>query len=152
MWRFEGNDTEGIITNGQESYSYEVDDGEVRICLPFGINEETFKENLERDGWSVDRDHDRSESLGWGPQHDAEGYYPYWLRTNPHNSETILAIPPQDYRIPGNTMRSETGGDVEEKQASGHTPIFGSGALHEFEKWLPYVQEAAGSRLDPVTR
>ena len=73
-WRVLGDDKEGVLVSESHTYRYRVEDGDVRIYLPFVVDQERLQELLTEDGWAVDTDDAAPGVQGWGPEHDEEGY------------------------------------------------------------------------------
>lgn len=98
-WRLTGDDTAGTIVGDHEEYAFTVEDGEVRIRLPFIIDEERLTAQLTEDGWAVANSaEDAPGSHGWGDNEDIDGYYPCWVFPDEEKGETHFVFPPKDYR------------------------------------------------------
>jgi hypothetical protein len=140
-WRVLGDDKEGVLVSESHTYRYRVEDGDVRIYLPFVVDQERLQELLTEDGWAVDTDDAAPGVQGWGPEHDEEGYYPCWVWPDKERNETVFAFPPRDYKA---SVEGHTGDGAMELD-----PVFGPKALEEFTRWIPTLQEAAAK---PATR
>lgn len=134
-WKFVGDPKQGVLMNGNKTYPYTIEDGQVRVRLPFVVDRERLQELLEADGWAVAPEDDRLDSQAWGSGHDEDGYYPCWVWPDQEQNETILAFPPRDYH-------ATVEGDGEEAVMD-HEPIFGAKALEEFTQWIGPVEKAS---------
>jgi len=157
-WIYEGDEREGVIVGGSgERYPCRLERGQVQVHLPFAVDRDRLRDLLRGDGWAVAPAHERIDSQGWGPVHDVEGYYPYWLHSAPEGDGTILAFPPQDYRV-GEGRITHTEGAARSADAAaegspgrqhqgglrgkGSEPVIGPEALEQFARWIPYVKAA----------
>lgn len=139
-WRLTGDDTAGTIVGDHEEYAFTVEDGEVRIRLPFIIDEERLTAQLTEDGWAVANSaEDAPGSHGWGDNEDIDGYYPCWVFPDEEKGETHFVFPPKDYRARSDARISAALGEV----AVEHHPYLGQQSLEEFSRWLPYLKAAA---------
>lgn len=139
-WQLTGSDTDGVIVGEAEQYSFTIENGQVRIRLPFAVDEEHLINQLTEDGWAVGEGEEGMGSQGWGPAEDLDGYYPCWVFPDASMGETVLAFPPKDYHADdlGDHITAAT-----EDVAIDHRPYFGPQSLKEFTRWLPYLKVAA---------
>ncbi|MHB1125617.1 MAG: hypothetical protein ACYC2T_01460 [Bacillota bacterium] len=122
----------GKVRAGGSDFNYRIEDGEIRIRLPFPVDLNLLAQFLSSSGYytSADDGADLTGSLGWGVFEDREDYYPYWVYSDLSQPGTsIFAYPPEDYAITGNR------GDPT------HIPMFGPEALEELEHWLSVIWE-----------
>lgn len=137
-WRVDGDGLGGVIESEHGSFPYEVAHGQVRIHLPFAVDQEALRSQLKEAGWAVGDD-ESVDSQGWGPDTVIDGYYPCWLFTAGGSGgaeESILAFPPKDYQT--ETPLTQQGDDSPVE----HRPYFGPHGLEEFVHWLPYLEAA----------
>lgn len=106
-----------------ESYSARIEDGLVRVRLPYRVDRGALTHRLRDAGFFVAHDPDREHvtTQGWGPEEDHEDYYPYWLL-----KPDTFAFPPRDYQ----------------PTREGFRPELGPRARAELERWLPYLSAA----------
>ncbi|MDI3317343.1 MAG: hypothetical protein QJR14_06990 [Bacillota bacterium] len=115
-----------------------LEDGEVRVRLPFQVDRPLLARLLSERGFAVEPDpQGRSDSQAWGLQFDVEGYYPYRVAPAPdHPAATWFSFPPPDYREGGRLLAST------EVPGGGYEPILGPGTAAEVKRWLPVLLEA----------
>ncbi len=82
--------------------SYE--DGQVRVHLPFRVNIAALTRWLVQQGYFCAHPAETDtragtlfpESQGWGPDHDSDSYYPYWVYPDPERrGRSVMAFNPQ---------------------------------------------------------
>lgn len=136
-WQVLGDAKEGVIMRGGVPYPYTIEDGQVKVRLPFVVDRERLQELLAQEGWAVAPNDEELDSQAWGPEYDEDGYYPMFVWPDRERNETILAYPPKDYHATVEGMADEAIMD--------HDPIFGEKALQEFQQWIGTLEEAADS-------
>ncbi|MHB1418682.1 MAG: hypothetical protein ACYCX4_03710 [Bacillota bacterium] len=124
----------GKVRAGGSDFNYRIEDGEIRIRLPFLVDLNLLAEFLSNSGYFTSatdgEDMERTGSLGWGVFEDREDYYPYWVYQDSLQPGTsIFAYPPEDYALAG---------DLGEPT---HIPMFGPESLEELEHWLSVIWE-----------
>lgn len=101
-WLYEGDDREGFIVGSDGTrYPCRLERDQVQVRLPFAVDRDYLRELLEGDGWAVGDGGEKVDSQAWGPFPDVDGYYPFWIWQGREPGETILAFPPQEYRLDG---------------------------------------------------
>lgn len=139
-WQLTGSDTAGVIVGDREEYPFTVEGGEVRIRLPFLVDEEALTTLLTQDGWAVaNASEDDPGSSGWGTNADIDGYYPCWVFPDEAKGETLFVFPPKDYRGTSDERITAAIGEVD----IDHRPFLGRQSLEEFARWIPYLKAAA---------
>lgn len=136
-WKVLGDTKEGVIVNGSNTYRYSVEDGQIRVRLPFYVDRDRLQQLLTQEGWAVAPNDEELDSQGWGPDHDEDGYYPCWVWPDREQNATVLAFPPRDYH-------ATVEGDADEAVMD-HEPVFGDKALEEFTQWITTLEDAAQS-------
>ncbi|MDI3299095.1 MAG: hypothetical protein QJR08_08010 [Bacillota bacterium] len=114
-----------------------LEEGEVRVRLPFRVDRPLLARLLSERGFAVELERQGSDTQAWGLQFDVDGYYPY--RVSPARDEpgtTWLSFPPPDFRQ-GDRLLGST-----ELPGDGYEPILGPGAAAEAARWLPILLEA----------
>ncbi|WP_324669605.1 hypothetical protein [Geochorda subterranea] len=141
-----------------------VEQGQVRIELPFDVDMVRLAQQLKEDGYFYAHHPERVDTQGWGPRFDEEGYYPYWIYREGRagadagtRPRTIFAFPPQEYVRPGlddrprrpRQLHKASPGATDAETAAELTvparPVIGPRALQEMRRWLPYLRRAAAS-------
>lgn len=134
-WKVLGDAKAGVVMKDGVTYPYAVEEGQVRVRLPFVVDRERLQELLTEQGWAVDPDGVELDREAWGPVHDAEGYYPCYVWPDRERGETILAYPPRDYHA--------TAEGTADKPVLAYDPVFGTKALQELKQWLGVLEQAA---------
>ena len=113
---------------GGERLAVSIEDGQVRVRLPFAVDLERLTGLLRRDHYPVASEPGETDSQGWGYEIDLEDYYPYWVFPDPDRPGCwVFAFPPEDY----------------ERAADGtHRPRVGARARREIRRWYDYLQAA----------
>lgn len=84
------------VTDGETTCEVTLADGQVRIHLPFAVGIQAFSEQLLREGFPLAHPADTPDTQGWGPEFDANGYYPFWVYPDPdHPGRSVFAFFPQ---------------------------------------------------------
>lgn len=106
------------------AYRLWLEDGLVRVRLPYRVDRERLTARLLADGYFVAYDPELEDvpAQGWGPEEDHEDYYPYWLP-----EPDLLAFVPRDYATADD-------GSWE--------PVVGEAAEAELRAWVPYLVAA----------
>lgn len=133
-WKVLGDGLEGVLVQGDKTYPYKVEDGQVRVRLPFFVDRDRLQQILEDEGWALAPEDERLDSQAWGPDHDEDGYYPCWVWPDRENNQTILAFPPRDYHA---TVEGSA-----DEPVMNHQPVFGQKALEEFSQWIEPIEKA----------
>lgn len=137
-WHVTGDGLEGHIVGPGERFRYQVDDGLVKVWIPWEIEFERLRWMVGEGGWAVARGTDRAGYASWGEVFDVEGYYPQWLAPDPERpGHTIFGFAPRDYRTdaPGEVPLAAP-------PVSVNHPCLGPEGLREFLRWLPYLRQA----------
>jgi len=136
---------------GGENLSWAIVDGMVQVRLPFRVNREKLSRLLQQQDYHVSDDVEETDSLGWGRDYDAEGYYPYWVFPDDEQPQwTIFSYPPEDYdEEGGEAAGSAQIGPPETDRPTGHDesdpgyrPYLGNLAREELGHWLGLLRDA----------
>lgn len=121
---------------GGERFPWAIVDGMVQVRLPFRVDREKLTKALQQEGFHVRHDAGETDAQGWGPDYDAEGYYPYWVFPDDGQPEwTIFSFPPEDYD-------EEPDGATDTADEAGFRPYLGRLSQQELERWLNHLKAA----------
>lgn len=116
---------------GGEQLSCYIEDGQVRVRLPFQVDQPRLTELLRNDHYPVASAPGQTDSQGWGHTLDPDDYYPYWVYPDPDpdaGSRFIFAFPPADYK---------------QADDGSHQPFIGPEAKRIISRWYDLLKSAA---------
>jgi hypothetical protein len=84
------------VTVGDSTLTATLAGGQVRVHLPFAVDQQALSRQLLREGFPLAHQPDTPDTQGWGHDFQENGYYPYWVYPDPeHPSCSVFAFNPQ---------------------------------------------------------
>lgn len=100
------------MTAGGTTCEVTLEDGQVRVHLPFAVDSQALSRQLLREGYPLAHEPDTPDTQGWGNGFSPNGYYPYWVYPDPdHEGRSVFAFNPQpeDVVVHGSAERVDLG-------------------------------------------
>ncbi|HLN63712.1 MAG TPA: hypothetical protein VK464_19495 [Symbiobacteriaceae bacterium] len=121
------------VSVGSAQYPVTLDDGQVRVHLPFTVDPQALSALLQREGFPLAHQPDTTDTQGWGHDFEGDGYYPYYVYPDPDApGQYVFAFNPE----PEDVVDLGTG--------RGETVDLGQRSLAKVERWVPVLE-----RLQP---
>lgn len=128
--------TQQIVTTGGITCPVTLEDGQVRVHLPFAVDPHRLSAQLEREGYALAHEKDTPDTQGWGDEFSPNGYYPYFLFPDPDTpGRSCFAF----YPNPEDAVNRGTGAPV--------AVALGERSLRTVERWVPVLARLTEGHL-----
>ena len=130
-----------------ERFPWAIVDGMVQVRLPFRVDRRKLTLALHKEGYHVSNGVEETDAQGWGPDYDAEGYYPYWVFPDEQPEWTVFSFPPEDYdETPDGTTEAaghdHARGAADKDDEPAFRPCLGRLSQEELARWLGQLKAA----------
>lgn len=117
---------ENQITVDGQTYSLGLEQGQVWVHLPYRVDPHQLSAQLLREGYALAHPPDTPDTQGWGEEFSPNGYYPYYLFTDPKaENRSVFAFYP-------NPEDAVTEGEAERL-------ALGERSRRTVERWVPVL-------------
>lgn len=123
------------VSCGQSTCDVTLNDGQVRVHLPFAVDPQALSRQLLREGFPLAHQPDTPDTQGWGHDFDPNGYYPYWVYPDPDRAgRSVFAFNPQP--------------DDVVKQNGVEAVALGERSQELIDRWVPVLEGLAVTRSE----
>lgn len=129
-----GTSTGGQVEVGGRLYDLSVEDEQVRVHLPTRVDPHSLTSFLVKEGYPLSHDPDEvTDSQGWGPAYDSQGYYRWWVYPDPEQAGgSCFAFNPR----PDDLVR----------QGESATAQLSVASQQDLERWVPVLERFGTAR------
>lgn len=115
-----------------------LDDGQVRVHLPYAVDPQALSRLLLREGFPLAHQPDTPDTQGWGHDYEGDGYYPYWVFPDPvHPGCSVFAFNPQPEDV------------VDHGPGVAESAQLGPRSQKLLRRWLPVLEKLQQSEVQP---
>lgn len=117
-----------LVSAGGITCPVTLQDGQVRVHLPFSVDPHRLSAQLRREGYALAHPPDSPDTQGWGDHFSANGYYPYYIFPDPDGpGSSVFAF----YPNPEDAVSRGTGEPV--------AVSLGERSRQTVERWVPVL-------------
>jgi hypothetical protein len=128
--------TSATVTVGNATYPVTLDDGQVRVHLPFAVDPQALSSLLLREGFPLGHQPDTPDTQGWGHDFEGDGYYPYYVYPDPGAPGCyVFAFTPEPEDV------------VDQGIDRGETVDLGERSQAKVERWVPVLERLASGEV-----
>lgn len=125
-----------LVAAGGVTCPVTLQDGQVRVHLPFSVDPHRLSAQLLREGYALAHPPDTPDTQGWGDDFSPNGYYPFYVFPDPDvPNRSCFAF----YPNPEDAISRGTGDPVR--------VLLGERSRQTVERWVPvlaHLRETAG--------